>query len=62
MADSPTWPEALLARAAIEPINVDVSDYSDEFVAGFLAGQRSVLEEVLAGRLRLPPSAEEPRA
>lgn len=47
------WDE-LLHRAETEPINCDVSDYSDEWCAGFLAGQRSVLEEVHAQRLRLP--------
>ena len=50
------WDE-LLHRAETEPINCDVSDYGDEWCAGFLAGQRSVLEEVHAQRLRLPPDA-----
>lgn len=46
--------DALLHRAETEPIGVDLSDYSDEFCEGFLAGQRSVLEEIAAGRLELP--------
>lgn len=36
----------LIKIAAREPIGVDVSDYSDEFVEGFLAGQESVLLEL----------------
>lgn len=36
----------LVQLAAQKPIGVDVSDYSDEFVQGFLAGQQSVLLEV----------------
>lgn len=35
----------LLTRAAREPLGVDISDYSDEFCAGFLAGQVNALEE-----------------
>lgn len=36
----------LRARAKTDPIGVDISDYSDEYCEGFLAGQVSVLEEV----------------
>jgi hypothetical protein len=45
--------DALIERAAIEPIGVDISDYSDDFCIGFLAGQKNVLEEIAAGRLVL---------
>lgn len=48
-----TW-DAVLLRAEREPIGVDLSDFSDDVVRGFLAGQCSVLEEVAAGRLTLP--------
>lgn len=48
-----TW-DAVLLRAGAEPIGVDLSDFSDDFLRGFLAGQCSVLEEVAAGRLTLP--------
>ena len=34
----------LRERAAKEPLNVDISDYSDEFCAGFLAGQENALD------------------
>jgi hypothetical protein len=44
----------LLHRAETEPIGIDVSDYGDEWCEGFLAGQRSILEEIFAGRLMLP--------
>lgn len=37
----------LIARARREPIGVDVSDWSDEWVQGFLAGQASILEEIV---------------
>lgn len=53
---------ALLHRAETEPINLDISDYGDEWCEGFLAGQCSVLEEVEAGRLALPASARTPLA
>lgn len=36
--------EALIQRARREPLEVDVSDYSDEWVAGFLRGQANALE------------------
>lgn len=48
-----TW-ESLLDQADREPINLDISNYSDDWCAGFLAGQVSILEEVQAGRLELP--------
>lgn len=34
----------LLGRASREPLEVDISDYSDEWCAGFLAGQANALE------------------
>ena len=43
--------DELLHVAETEPLNVDISDFSDDFVAGFLAGQRNALEEAAAGRL-----------
>jgi len=46
--------DSLLHRAETEPIGCDISDFSDEWCEGFLAGQRSVLEEVASGRLILP--------
>lgn len=46
--------DGLLHRAGTEPINLDISDYSDEWCDGFQAGQRSVLEEIAFGRLTLP--------
>jgi len=36
--------EVLAQRAAREPIGCDVSDYGDEWVEGFLAGQLNALE------------------
>jgi hypothetical protein len=36
--------EALALKGAREPIGCDVSDYSDEFVGGFLAGQVNALQ------------------
>jgi hypothetical protein len=39
--------EALALRGAREPIGCDVSGYSDEFAAGFLAGQANALEALL---------------
>lgn len=36
-------------RAGREPLAVDISDYSDEWCAGFLAGQENALDEALAG-------------
>lgn len=50
-----TWWDALIRRAGIEPIGTDISDFSDDFCTGFLAGQKSILEEIAAGRLSLPP-------
>lgn len=35
-----------LAGAGSQPIGVDISDYSDEFCIGFLAGQKNALEEL----------------
>lgn len=40
----PTELEVLTRRAGKEPIGCDVSDYSDEFVEGFLAGQQNALQ------------------
>lgn len=37
----------LRERGAREPLGVDISDYSDEFCAGFLAGQANALDEAL---------------
>lgn len=36
--------EVLTRRAVREPIGCDVSDYSDEWVEGFLAGQVNALQ------------------
>lgn len=36
----------LRSRAAREPLGVDISGYSDEYCAGFLAGQVNALEEL----------------
>lgn len=36
----------LLARSETGPLNVDISDYGDEWCHGFLAGQRNALEEL----------------
>lgn len=36
--------EALLKRAAKEPIDIDISDYNDEWCKGFLAGQVHILQ------------------
>jgi hypothetical protein len=36
----------LIARARREPVGVDLSDFSDTYVEGFLAGQASILEEL----------------
>jgi hypothetical protein len=52
--------DALHERAKREPINVDISDFSDEWCLGFRAGQCNVLEEIEAGRLTLPPADESP--
>jgi hypothetical protein len=38
--------EAFARKAEKEPLGVDVSDYGDEWVAGFLRGQVNALEEV----------------
>lgn len=43
MADSVS---EFIQKARREPIGVDVSDYGDEWVQGFLAGQASILEEI----------------
>lgn len=45
---------ALRLRAETEPIGLDISDCSDEWCDGFLAGQVSILEEIEWGRLELP--------
>lgn len=39
---------ALHGRAQTEPLETDISDYSDEFCAGFLAGQFHVLDLLYA--------------
>jgi hypothetical protein len=46
--NTPSHPrgENLKARAAREPLGVDISDYSDEWCAGFLAGQVNALDHV----------------
>lgn len=44
----------LRERAEREPLGVDISDYSDEFCAGFLAGQVNTLD-ALNLRSRPPP-------
>ena len=38
----------LRTRAAKEPLGTDISDYSDEWCAGFLAGQVNALDDALA--------------
>lgn len=38
--------EELIERARTEPLEVDVSDYGDEWVDGFLRGQVNALQEV----------------
>lgn len=38
----------LRERAKKEPLNVDISDFSDEWCAGFLAGQEHALDVALA--------------
>jgi len=45
-----------LARSETEPLNVDISDYGDEWCDGFLAGQRNALEELQRAAL----SGEQP--
>lgn len=42
--------EVLARRATREPIGCDVSDYGDEWVEGFLAGQLNAIQ-ALARRL-----------
>lgn len=32
--------------ASIEPIGCDISDYSDEFVEGFLCGQQNAIQAI----------------
>lgn len=39
-----------LAMAAAEPLDVDLSDYGDEFVAGYLAGQVNAMEWLQEGQ------------
>jgi hypothetical protein len=46
--DNADLPALLRERAGREPLNVDISDYSDEWCAGFLAGQVNALD-ALAG-------------
>src|SRR4051812_39371844 len=43
-----------LHRLETEPQGVDISDYSDEFCEGFLAGQRHIVEEIVAERVEVP--------
>ncbi len=47
--------DKLIAQARKEPLGTDISDYSDEFCVGFLAGQANALEEIAAGRVAWPP-------
>lgn len=47
----------LLARAAREPLGVDISDHSDEWCDGFLKGQVNALEE--SGLLEQYQAAQE---
>jgi hypothetical protein len=49
--------ERLRARAEREPLDVDVSDYGDEWCLGFLAGQCNALDVVLAAQV---PPEEQP--
>jgi hypothetical protein len=49
-----TAEEAALRRAAVEPLDVDISDYSDEWCAGFLRGQVNALGWLLANPLNVP--------
>jgi hypothetical protein len=42
------WP-LLRQRAKKEPLGVDLSDSSDEFVNGFLAGQVNMLDWLASG-------------
>ena len=39
--------EVLIAKAVTQPIGWDVSDYSDEWVEGFLLGQVNALQALL---------------
>lgn len=45
-AGAEPWFAALRERAAKEPLSVDIADFSDEFCAGFLAGQVNGLDAV----------------
>jgi hypothetical protein len=40
---------ALADRAGKEPLGTDISDRSDEWCAGFLAGQTNAFEEIARG-------------
>jgi hypothetical protein len=40
----------LASRAAKEPLGVDISDYSDEFCAGFLKGQENAFDALAGDR------------
>lgn len=42
----PESTEALVERAGREPLGIDISDYSDEWCAGFLAGQANGVAEL----------------
>lgn len=52
--------EQLHDRASREPLDLDISDFSDEYCAGFLAGQEHALGELLMGDAALaqPPEPE----
>lgn len=50
--------QTIRERAARESLGVDISDYSDEFCAGFLAGQVNVFD-FLAARPAAPDAARE---
>lgn len=52
--------EELRARGHREPLGVDISDFSDEFCYGFLAGQSNALGEALALLDSQPDGEEQP--
>ncbi len=47
--------DQLRDKAIKEPLGSDISDYSDEWQAGFLAGQANALDEVWRRGLTLIP-------
>ncbi len=48
MADARELAERMRQIALKDPIGVDISDYSDEWCAGFLAGQANALDQLIA--------------